>query len=268
MSRLCCEYCGKMYKRRLNLDKHFILCEIVYKAKKNTITDKETEEINEEMPTQKQMYKMFLELALKYNKLEEKVELMNKFVNKTKKKINVLDWLNTNSNLKPELLFDNLADSINILDSDLELLFNSDFYDMLNEIFTRNIYNNDESSIPLFSFIQKMNTIYIYNYNCNYKNNIDVATSESEWIEVSREKLIYFLNKVHFKIVKALSEWNKKNSDKLNSSDKMIEIYTKAKIKLMGIEFKHEQTLSKIKSNIYNKLKKDMKALVEYEFEF
>ena len=48
----------------------------------------------------------------------------------------------------------------------------------------------------------------------------------------------------------------------------MIEIYTKAKIKLMGIEFKHEQTLSKIKSNIYNKLKKDMKALVEYEFEF
>ena len=112
MSRLCCcEYCGKEYKRRLNLDKHFILCEIVFKAKKkDRRIDKETEEINEEMPTQKQMYKMMLELALKYNKLEEKIELMSKWVDKTKKKINVLDWLNASSNLKPELIFDNLAD--------------------------------------------------------------------------------------------------------------------------------------------------------------
>ena len=95
-SRLCCEYCGKGYKRRVNLDKHFILCEIVYKAKKkDRKVDKEAEEIDSELPSQKQMYKMLLELALKYNKLEEKVELMNKWVDKKKKKINVLDWLNT-----------------------------------------------------------------------------------------------------------------------------------------------------------------------------
>jgi len=126
MSRLCCEYCGKEYKRRINLDKHFILCEIIYKAKKkDRRIDKETEETNEEMPTQKQMYKMILELALKYNKLEEKMELMSKWVDKTKKKINVLDWLNSSSNLKPELIFDDLADSISILESDLDLIPNA-----------------------------------------------------------------------------------------------------------------------------------------------
>ena len=48
----------------------------------------------------------------------------------------------------------------------------------------------------------------------------------------------------------------------------MAEIYTKAKIKVMGIDFKHDQTLSKVKFSIYNKMKKDMKALIEYEFEF
>jgi len=261
MTRLCCEYCGKEYKRKINLDKHFILCEIVYKAKKrDKRIDKEAEEIDEELPSQKQMYKMLLELALKYNKLEEKVELMNKWVDKTKKKINVLDWLNTSSNLKPDLIFDNLSDNLIILDSDVELLFNSDFYDTLNEIFIRNIYNKNETEIPLFSFIQKTNTIYVYNK--------DINTLESVWIELSREKLIYFMNKVHFKIVKCLLEWNKKNVDKINSSDKMAEIYTKAKIKLMGTDFKHEQTFSKIKLSIYNKMKKDMKALIEYEFEF
>ena len=68
---------------------------------------------------------MILELALKYNKLEEKVELMSKWVDKKKKKINVLDWLNTSSNIKPELIFDNLADNMTILESDLNILFNS-----------------------------------------------------------------------------------------------------------------------------------------------
>jgi len=261
MSRLCCEYCGKDYKRKINYDKHFILCEIVYKAKKkDKRIDKETEEINEEMPTQKQMYKMILELALKYSKLEEKMELMNKWVDKTKKKINVLDWLNTSSNLKPDLIFDNLADSIIILESDLDLLFNGNFDNILNEIFTRNIYQKDESEISLFAFIQKTNTIYVYTK--------DDSTLELVWFELSREKLIYFLNKVHFKIVKTLSEWKKNNNEKLNNSDQLEEMYNKAKIKLMGIDFKHDSTLSKIKLSIYNKMKKDMKALIEYEFEF
>ena len=217
MSRLCCEYCGKEYKRKINFDKHFILCEIVYKAKKkDRRIDKENEEINEEMPTQKQMYKMILELALKYNKLEEKMELMNKWVDKTKKKINVLDWLNTSSNLKPEIIFDNLADSISILESDLDLLFNGNFDNILNEIFTRNFYQKDESEISLFAFIQKTNTIYVYSK--------DTSSLQAVWIELSREKLIYFLNKVHFKIVKTLSEWKKNNSEKINNSDKLEEI--------------------------------------------
>jgi hypothetical protein len=261
MSRLCCEYCGKEYKRRINHDKHFILCEIIHKAKKkDKRIDKETEEVNEELPSQKQMYKMLLELALKYNKLEEKVELMSKWVDKKKKKINVLDWLNTSSDIKPELIFDNLADSISILESDLDLLFNGNFYDILNEIFVRNIYDKNESDVSLFAFIQKTNAIYVYS-----KQNPD---SEPSWIELSREKLIYFLNKVHFKIIKALIEWNRKNKEKPNFNEQMEDVYNKSNIKLMGIDFKHEPTLNQIKFSIYNKMKKDMKALIEYEFEF
>jgi len=261
MSRLCCEYCGKEYARRINFDKHFILCEIIYKAKKkDKRIDKETEEINEEMPTQKQMYKIIQELSLKYDKLEKKVELMSKWVDKKKKKINVLDWLNTSSDIKPELIFDNLADSISILESDLNLLFNGNFYDILNEIFVRNIYDKNESEVSLFAFIQKTNAIYVYS-----NQNTD---SEPSWIELSREKLIYFLNKVHFKIIKALIEWNRKNKEKPNFNEQMEDVYNKSNIKLMGIDFKHEPTLNKIKFSIYNKLKKDMKALIEYEFEF
>jgi hypothetical protein len=68
--------------------------------------------------------------------------------------------------------------------------------------------------------------------------------------------------------VKVLLEWNKKNKAKPNFSEQMEEMYNKSNIKLMGIDFKHESTLNKIKFSIYNKMKKDMKALIEYEFEF
>ena len=33
---LCCIYCGKSYKTRINLDKHLILCEIYHKSKTKT----------------------------------------------------------------------------------------------------------------------------------------------------------------------------------------------------------------------------------------
>ena len=132
---------------RINLDKHFVLCAIIHKAKhKDKNKDRETEEINEDLPSQKQMYKMILELALKYNKLEEKVELMSKWVDKKKKKINILDWLNTSSNLKPELIFDNLADSMSILESDLNLLFNSNVDLIKDDTFCIHWYNGDTHS--------------------------------------------------------------------------------------------------------------------------
>ena len=84
--------------------------------------------------------------------------------NKTKKKINVLEWLNNSSNLKPTLLFDNLADNISILDSDIELLFNSDFYDVLNEIFIRNFPNAIKHECSLKETI-KMNSKWNKDYN-------------------------------------------------------------------------------------------------------
>jgi hypothetical protein len=36
----------------------------------------------------------------------------------------------------------------------------------------------------------------------------------------------------------------------------------------MGIDFKQESALSRVRSNMYSKMKVDMKAMIEYEFEF
>ena len=89
----CCTHCGKSYKLKTNLNKHFTLCELLHKSKRKSYLVIEEEE---DIPSQKNMYKMLLEMAQKYNALEEKVTEMNKWVIKKKKQINVIEWLNIN----------------------------------------------------------------------------------------------------------------------------------------------------------------------------
>ena len=249
----CCIYCGKTYKLRTNVDKHMTLCELLQKSKKTGVIIED----DEEAPSLKKMYKMLLELGKKYNTLEEKVDEINKFVVKKKKKINVLEWLNTN--ITPSIIFEKLHDHILINDEDIHYLLHNPFNDTLNGIFGRNIYNISENEYPIFAFVQKANIFYIYD-----KNNGENV----EWQELTREKLIKFLNKVHMKLTKYFSDWKKKQMDEIKHNDSFATICDKTLVKLMSVEFKQESILSKTRSSMYSRMKTDMKALVEYEFEF
>jgi len=256
----CCLHCGKGYKTRINLEKHLLLCELLHKSKRISITD--DDEL--ELPSQKQMFQMLLELGQKYSKLEEKVDEINKWVIKKKKKINVLEWLNTN--IIPELIFENLPEKIQIVEADMEFLLQNSFLDTINEIFARTIYNISETENPIFAFAQKTNIFYIYeNNDKNDKNN---ENSNPVWLELSKDKLVRFLNKIQMKISKGFSEWKKKKIDKIRENDSFSILCDNAVIKIMGTEFKQDATLNKMKSAMYNKMKTDMKALIEYEFEF
>ena len=249
-SSACCINCGKGYKTRINLEKHIILCELIYNSKKNP-----TIEEDEPIPSPHRMYQMLIELSQKYNRLDEKVDELNKWVIKKKKKINVLEWLN--ANIIPELVFGNTVEKVIILDEDVEFMLNNTFNDTLNVIFSRSIYIINEQNNPIFAFSQKSNIFYVY----------DKTEDACVWMELSKEKLIRFLCTVHMKISKAFYEWKKKNKDML-SEDRMATLCDKATVKLMSQEFKLDSTLSKIRSIMYGKMKTDMKALVEYEFEF
>lgn len=245
----CCIHCGKSYKKRTNLEKHVILCELLNKTKKKLVIEDE-----EDIPSQRRMYEILLELGNKFNRLEEKVDELNKWVVKKKKKINVIDWLNTN--ITPEIKFENLIEKIVMTDDDVKYLFENSFADTLNHIFSRNIYNLSESEYPIFAFVQKTNIFYIY------------ENEEAGWLELSREFLIKFLNKVHMKLFRVFSKHKKDNADKICDDESFSILCDKTSLKLMNTDFRQESILGKIRANMYSRMKTDMKALVEYEFEF
>jgi len=249
----CCVNCGKSYKKRINLDKHIILCELLQKSKKKKLINSFLEEEQEQLPSPRIMFEMLLELGDKFNRLEGKIEEINKWVIKKKKKINVLEWLN--SNLKPNISFDLIIDKISVSEKNILSLFDNTFYDVLNDIFSNNIYHFNENENPMFAFVQKTNVFYIYDKDCI-------------WKELSREILIKFLNKIHMKIIKCFYDWKKSKTNEIKIDDNFATRCNKTSIKIMSIEFKQESILSKIISQMYAKMKTDMKALIEYDFEF
>lgn len=248
----CCVYCGKGYKAKKNLEKHIILCEIYHNPKKRKIVIED----DEPLPSQKTLYEMVIQLTLKCNKMESKIEELNKLLIKEKKKINVIEWLNNNKKL--DISYDDFIDKINITNENIECLFKNSFNDTFIEIFSKLIETYNEN-IPIKCFVQKNGHFYIYNKN---------DEGEFSWNELTREKLIYSLNKIHMKISKEMYLWKQKNSEYINKSDNNTLLYDKAYLKLMSVDFRQDPTFNKIKSSIFSLLKTDLKHFVEYEFDF
>lgn len=266
---ICCVYCGKGYKSRPGCDKHTILCELIDRTKKKRklrILDDDTE--YDVIPSNQRMYHMLIELANKYSNLEKKMEEMSKYVVNQKKKINILEWLN--NNLIPTFVFDELPSKITTTNQTVEIVLNNTFHDVLNDMFELNIYKNVElggnDMYPIFALTQKSNTLYYYTAIQGQAIQ-GQSQPKHEWRELPKDKLVWFLNIIHMKITKLFTEWKKIHKQEIADNDSKSSIVDKATIKLMSQVFKEDKYYTKIKSILYNKMKCDMKALIEYEFE-
>jgi len=150
------------------------------------------------------LYKILIEIGVKYNKLEEKVNDLQKMTVKQNKKINVIELLN-NHNCHPSIEFTNIIPQIDISEKDIEFLLDNEFNDTLNSIFLRNLYHFDKSSNPIISFVHQPNILYVY--------------TDSNWIKLSDDKLILFLKKILSIIIKLFLTWKTTNEKELNEND-------------------------------------------------
>lgn len=253
-----CETCEKQYTRKSSFDKHRILCDYLIKSKR------EKQIINEEsadLPSYSQLIGIVQELSLKYSQLENQMLDMKKWVEKKKKKINVITWLN--NNIHPSKIWDDWLTAILITESHFEFLLNNSITDTIHQIMEENISTNTyqyQEIIPVKCFSQKSNLFYI----CK-----DITSSgHSIWQPMTFEDFIKILKHIQNRLLITLTNWKIKNKDQINNNDSMSILYNKTIIKLMNISFSKDSTSGKIRANLYNYLKSDLKNLIEYDFEF
>ena len=253
---IICNLCKKEYKNDAILKKHQLLCQILHTASTN--------DTNFIIPTQSQLYQIIQELVIKQNKMEEKMDQLQKWVEVKKKKINIVDWLNNHQH--PHFYFKNVIELFNIQETDVDFMYKPDnsIADLILLLFEKNLY--EHSSLPLFAFTQKNNTIYYYDSITIINNNI--SSQQNTWKEFPKEKLTSLLNQIHSKILNTLMEWKKKHDEFIHSNDKNEVLYCKMMGKFMSVDFKQPSIINKIYSSIYNKIKTDKQNFVEYEMDF
>ena len=236
----------------------------------------EDDEADTYIPSNKDLYQVVFELVKKYELLEKKVENINKYVIKEKKKINILEWLNNNHipNNTADSMMEEIGSDENISNvSNVSHLIIGDNKPKLSDIVCTILSNklscidsNDGNLMPIVSFSQNQNTIYIFN---EVKNNTSSSQSqEKKWLELSKEKLSTYLVSIHMYIVKQMSKWKQDNKTRLENDTNLRDAYDKAFVKVMGFNSKSELYYSKAKTIMHGKVKKDIKAFIEYEFEF
>jgi len=250
-----CEYCGKEYTRKTSWQRHVLLCETLHKSKREQLCEQEE---TDNIPTRAELYHIIQELAVKYENLQEKMNELQKWVQSKKKKVDIIDWLNSHF---PHPSYPTLTTWICRLQIDechVQQLMEESLVQTIQNILRTHLPTN--TPLPLAAFTQKTNILYTL-----YQIEIDNTFT---WKTFSQEEFVSLIKQIHSRLLRRLCEWRSAHAQQMADNEKLAELYNKTVIKLMSLNFSQESTaLSKIRSFLYQHLKIDLKQTLELEFE-
>lgn len=254
-NKYCCNACNKHYTRKSSLEKHKLLCDYKHKTKRER--EVEFEELGD-IPNHIQLVKIVQELAFKLIKMEDKMQEMQKWVDKKKKKLNVIVWLN--ANVVSTTGFKEWINTLFLVKPEhFEYLMETNLFQTIQNVFEYNLQKKDDFVYPIRCFVEKTNVFYISEKKHD---------GTDEWRQLELSDMILILKIFHNRMIKELTKWKLENQHKFNDTPKISDLFNKAVIKLMNITFTQDANLSRIKNGLYNYLKTDLKTMIEYDFEF
>ena len=241
-NKYCCIICHKYYTRKSSLDKHKILCDFKMRTKREIQI--ETEESGDGL-TNKQLVQIVLELTMKIQKMEQKMEEMQKWVNNKKRKLNVLEWLNTN--IRPTVGFLEWVNTMLVVkNSHFELLIENNIFKTIQQIFQDNLSENSDFIYPISCFQQKPGIFYI----CEKRED-----GAPIWRQLELSEMVLMLKTVQKGLMRELTKWKEFNQTNFYENDKIAILFNQAVIKLMNMSFTQDNNFSKMKNNLFNYLK-------------
>ena len=152
-----CKFCGRNYQRKTYYDRHKLTCEFLSKSSRERELELEERDAT---PSHRKLYELVLELTIRNAKLEEKVAELGKVVSTQRKKICVIDWLNTNCH--PTQTFEGWRKKVSVERKHMEGIFKYDYVQGMQYIFEESLPIGSENELPIRAFDQKENALFIY----------------------------------------------------------------------------------------------------------
>ena len=247
-----CGFCNKIYKRISSFKEHTLICEEVHKSKYlNDIDEKTEEELA--IPSMKQMYKIVRAFVVKYDALEKEVAILRKYVNKTKKRVNVLEWLTENKQLP--LDFDAWLKTLHATPELLEYVFENNYITGAIKLLKNYLDTSINSDFPIKAFTQNKSCFYIFNDN--------------KWQIMNDRTFCRLIANVNKHLFTEFRQWEIKHKAKMTRDSSFYQnTYVKNMKTLLGDNKPDEYIHKKIRTQLYTHLKQNLKHIIEYEFCF
>lgn len=242
-----CKHCFREFKQHQKLNEHLITKHL-FNDVMNTNSEIADLNIPKTLPSYVEIVYMLQSQQRQINQMQITIDKLS-YLN-IKKKINIIDWLNIN--IIPNIPFNEWCKQISIYSSDYEYLINNSLIDTLGVIIKREIKLSNTNIYPIFCVSQKNNIFYVWNEQ----------TNECNWEK--NEPIELLLKEIQHKLLQQLSIWIS-NNPIMNMNDMELNNYNDSLIKMMDMLDMNKQT--KFKHLLFNYLKKDLKTIIEYEFE-
>lgn len=246
-----CGNCGKTFHRKGFHKQHILLCENLSRVR-TRYKDKIIDEEKACIPTNNQMYILLLELNEKYEKLNNEVKILRKYVEKTKKKINIFDWLN--EKCMNCIDFNDWIKTIHVNDFQLENTFKNGFIDGIFYVIQQNLDIKNIDMHPIKCFDIKKKVFYIF--------------SDKKWNIMSEKELNSFIRNINHKIIEKFLLWKNDNNELIQNDDNFHDKYVKCMNIVLGGNKSKEYSYNIIINKLYNYLKSDLKNIIHYDFIF
>ena len=247
-----CKYCTKYFHYKDSYNLHIPTCEFFYRSKRQIDRN---DDCSERLPSPQDQFKLIQYLTLKIHQLESDVSRL-KISSGTRKRKVILDLLNNPTNPKPSVLFENWYKSISLTMDDLIPLFDYDITNGIQYVLERYLNN----TIPICSFQQKENSIYIWTTNWN-----NTDSSNPKWILLDINVYNIWMRYISHLFLEIFLKWQIENDTLVHSSEKEKEKNIENMHKLNGLGEKYEKKRKfELHKWIYNKIAKDVEFNNEY----
>jgi hypothetical protein len=247
-----CRYCNRHFKFKDLCDQHTISCEFLYRSK--TQRDRDTD-LLESLPTPQEQFKLIQHLMCKVASMEKEI-LKLKGVSVTRKRKVILEWLNSPSGPKPAMLFNVWGKDTEVSFEHLQSVFEpgNDITDGMKSCLRDYCVKN--TPIPICSFTQKSNTLYIWTSDGDNPQwrTLD-ATAYTKWID-----------RIAHRFLESFLKWQFANAHTIRATEEAKDQNISNMRKINGCGHAHEERRrNELRKWIFSHIAQDFIHNVEYE---
>jgi len=215
----------------------------------------------EEIPKAQVLYRIMKDLLSRTEYLENEVNVLKQKLNVQQKK-SILFWLNERISMQHSVSdkikrgFSFWYNSFVITFAHLEIVFKYSLNDAIKHVLTENIVNKNE--IPICSFSQKQNTLYVYDKVENENKNMDEKKQQGmcswSWKILKNNEFQNMIEHIHGILEGKYIIWQKENIELIMRDDDKREMNIEYMIKVTGTTVSMEKRCEILKKWLFEKV--------------